>query len=325
MTVAKGAGAEVLGGSWTGAYDTALNQLLDKVDTEWTLRIEPEEWLDPDSVRPLKEVTISQEVFMLSVQRTAIADGNEAGQFEMFRLWRTHPEIRYRGTIHEQIWQDALEAAAKGRKLGRTPIKLCFDVATEPASELKLRDDLGLIRRELELRPGQLFYEICLYDMLSELNDPEAEVVGEQLISRLIKNPNQAPTEAMIALLVARSLAALADDKLHAPRTGKLLAYAVQWLSAVPNVNWAVLVTQHRRQNFREALDMALRLETMGRTNNYHRGINFDPRIIGPGAWAAIVELAPLAGRPELVPPFQQKLAMLASRQAQAQSAKAGD
>src|SRR5579862_3779817 len=54
--VAKTQGARVFQIEWPGSFSVALNSALEKVETEWTLRLDTDEWLLPESGSQIRKL-----------------------------------------------------------------------------------------------------------------------------------------------------------------------------------------------------------------------------------------------------------------------------
>lgn len=306
--IAKKNGSKCHRAAWQKAYDVVLNEGLDLVETEWTLRMNSDEWLDDASVEEFSKVTEIDNGFLAVLLRIDHLPEDKTSQSEENRLWRTHPEMRYGGRVFEQIWPEALAKAAQGRGVIRTGIKIHSDANLSPNIQERAEHNLELIDLELEDRPGRLFYRVCRADTLRILErEAEAREEFDAVVDDIVRK-NQAPEDLMAVMVIARSISEIKEEDLHTPRSGKLLKYALQWLGEFPPVVWTAMEFERRRGNLRAAYNLLRQLDAMGRSNRFSRALGFNPAIVREAAWAGILEIAPKIGKEEVVPQYQRLL-----------------
>ncbi len=318
VKVAEKNGARVLQMEWPDAFDVALNYLLDHVETEWTFRVDSDEWLAPESIPAIKAVIAEPQIFLAAIRRRDYYPENQILDLEQPRLWRTDPRMRYVGVVHEQFSQEAIDSFAETHRAVRAAIMLHHDGFLEGDRAKKVERNLRLIRKELDLRPGNLGYEIAEIDSMMELEDPEAPIRRDELTDRILKRMDVEPSVRTVANLIGAVMDAIPDDALHHPRTGKIIKYANRWFLAFPSIVWSLGNLENRRGNARAAFEYLRTLDRMGQTNQFDPSLNFDPRILTVYAWMGILQLAPRVGQENIIGPYQARLAQ-AQRQAQEQ------
>ena len=307
VKVAQQHAYRVLETPWPEAFDEALNILLDAVETEWTIRLDSDEWLEEDQLHKFQTLMSRQDAFLA---RLIMRNFNREGGFadmHIERIWRTHPEMRYRGVIHEQFWPDIRAAASEGRHMVDTDILVLHDGYAEGNREEKLRRNLRLVQKELELRPGNFYYEVVLADTLGELFEPGAEEVIDGLIQRCLRTM-QPPQDLLIAIVFGKVMVTMPDEALRQPRTAKMIAYVQQYFTDLPPLMYAVAHLEARRGNPRKALDAALQVERLRNSGQFNHSISVRPEVF----WAnleLIAEVASSAGQPELVSQVEAILA----------------
>lgn len=310
VSVAREAGATVFETTWPDAFDLALNQLLDKIEYEWTFRIDSDEWLpESEHAKVLAEITEPNVGMVIVLRRDFGQEGHHA-DIEQQRLWRTDPAMRVRGVIHEQFWPDILDSGLHGRTIKRSTITLHHDGFAQGLTPEKLERNLKLIEKELEIRPGQPFYEVCLMDTLGNLGDPRATVMIEKLIDETV-GKNRPPDDLLVVIPMIKYLAVLPAENCRSPRIGKVIRYALSFLGDIPMVLWTMAVLEVKRENKRAALDILLQLEKLGESGQYSRVLSVNPMILTRGCWASIVEIGQELGRGDLVTKYQAKLAAI--------------
>lgn len=308
IDVAKSHGARVIELPWPDAFDEALNFMLDHVQTEWTLRIDSDEWFLPEYVPLVSEIVDRDDVFLaLIFRRDYQPDGGFVEGYYP-RFWRTHPEMRYVGIIHEQIPDDNLFEASQGRRILPTQIRLEHDGYIGGFGEARLRRNLELIRRELDVRPGNVYYELALSDTLYELNDPEAPEYTNGIFDRLLRSRDELPA-GVVAPGLAQFLRRQPEDKLNVPRVGKVIRYGIQHYGTVPEVVWVCANTELKRGRIQDGLELFLHLDRLRETDSYSRIVGVDPNMVGIELFRAIIQVATLLGRRDLVAKYSGALA----------------
>ncbi len=313
VEVARECGAQVVVYPWPGAFDDALNNLIAQVQTEWTLRLDSDEWLDPGQEAVVEAVTSRDDILMANVVRHDYGPEGDYATIFQARLWRTDPRMRVRGVIHEQFWPDILDAAADGRIVVNSELIVHHDgyASTELRAE-KMRRNLALIERELEVRPDQLFYEVCRADTLIDLGDPEGPERADEIIHRFVRT-NTLPSEANVAILFYKRIVGASDEEIFSPRIGKMARFARQSFFMYPAVMWALSGLEVRKGNLREAMEIMIQLDHFVESGSLNFNLNVNPIMAYQGCWNSIVEFAEQLGRRDLVAHYQAKLAQAPS------------
>lgn len=306
VAVAKNLGAQVHEITWPGMFDVALNQLLDLVKAEWTLRLDSDEWFETDALPLIAEAIQSKDARLIHIRRR---DFNPSGfgDLTVQRLWRTDPKLRYVGVVHEHFPTPVMDDIAATNGFADAPILLMHDGYAEGITEEKRRRNLELIRKELELRPGQLYYEVCEIDTISALGDPGWHDQLIAFIDRLV-NSGKKPTDDLVAIPIARAIAAADTKFAKSKQMERWMRFAMQHLSSFPMVLWACSIGHEMRGELREALDILLRLDQMRVTGQFDSHLAYDPRVMAQECWKRISFLAPRVGKKHLVPGYQSLL-----------------
>jgi len=299
--IARELGATVVEREWPEDFSEALNGAFDLVTHEWTLRLDSDEWLLPGSAQALKAATAQSDVFACTVVfENYQADGRFSEQLGL-RLWRTAPEMRLTGVIHEQFTQETLDRAAKGRKLTASKIRIGHDGYLTEAMPEKHRRNLALIEKELRARPGNKYYEAERVRTLFQLADPTAEAENERFIDDLLTRTNEdIPPSVMVAGPLILTLDRLPDDQLQTRRTSDILTLARGWFPREPAVTYAAAKTYIRRNDLRSALDALLDLEDMATTSDYDRTGFTHPAMLQEALWQNLALVAHQLGKKEV-------------------------
>ncbi|MBS1706114.1 MAG: glycosyltransferase [Armatimonadetes bacterium] len=307
VAVAEQTGARVRQIEWPGAFDIALNQLLEMVETAVTFRLDSDEWLDSNSVEAVKAFVGESTAKMGFIFRKDIYPEDRVAELRMLRLWRTDPRLRYVGAIHEHFTDDAERAVlADGRAL-YTDVVVHHDGYAQGMTRERYVRNLELIRTELEIRPGQPYYEACQADTLIEIEGPESAAVSDYL--KMMMRTHE--PHKLAAVTFAKWFMALKPEQLRQPLVGKALRYASQHFSDLPMMVWAIAETESRRENHREALEAYLTVDRLGESGRYDATYGVNRQIFGPICWQRIVELSELIGRKDIVLTFADRLSRI--------------
>ena len=299
--LAKSMGATVVEREWPDDFALALNWAYELVEHEWTFRLDSDEWLKPESKLALLAVSKREDVFAASVIREDYVPDGRFAETQALRLWRTDPVMRMVGLVHEQFSHDTLERASKGRLFLESAIRLGHDGYTQEAMPEKHRRNLRLVERELELRPGNVYYESERVRILHLLNDPRAQVENDRLIDRLLASKDQDhPPSAMVTGPLTLTLDRLPDEMLNDLRTTEILRLARGWCSNDPAVTYAAAKTFIRRKDLRSAFDALADLEEMARTGVYQRSGFNHPSMLQEALWQNLALVAHQLGRKEV-------------------------
>jgi hypothetical protein len=314
VKVAKASGARVMEIEWPNAFDEALNVLLDAVETRWTLRLDSDEWLEPDQAPALKQLIERDDIFLVrAIIRSEQPNGGTADSL-VDRLWRTHPEMRYQGAIHEQFWPETLERCAGSRSIWAGGLVIQHDGYSVGDQAEKKRRNLALVRRELELRPGNLYYESILADMLFELDDPGAREAMDAVMDRCVRS-GRPPEQVVAGVVFAKALSTIPPESCRLPRVAKQLAYVVQHFNDFPSLRLAAAILEFKRENFRQALEHAVAVERMRTTGQFSRALSASPQnffsawIVGRDAAATLGDRAAESHFAALIQQAEQQVA----------------
>jgi len=122
LAVAQDRGAEVHRVCWQDDFAAARNAALAEVRQPWVLVLDADEELVADDRAALADAVLrpSADAYNLRVV-SLVGTGQEYTDARVTRLFRSHPGIRYRGRVHEQV---ADSIAALGQRLGDAPVRI---------------------------------------------------------------------------------------------------------------------------------------------------------------------------------------------------------
>ena len=101
--IAEGYGSRVIDLAWQDDFATARNAGLDEANGDWILVLDADEHLQP--VRPVEFQQLLNERHVAGYRLQMVSPRNEkvTQSFNLVRLFRNVPEVRYHYPIHEQI------------------------------------------------------------------------------------------------------------------------------------------------------------------------------------------------------------------------------
>src|SRR5262249_3603027 len=104
QNVAREFGAKVIEREWPNDFAEALNWAYELVERKWTLRLDSDEWLKPESKSAFFDATSHGDAFAyIMVREDYIADDGRFTETDVLRLWQTDPAMRMVGIVHEQF------------------------------------------------------------------------------------------------------------------------------------------------------------------------------------------------------------------------------
>lgn len=108
VAIAQEMGAEVHHFEWTGDFSEARNQALRHAHSDWILILDADETLAPESLANLEALLSTPQPQLTAYQlkiRNLSEDNNTVDVVEhyMIRLFPNHPDLRFKGAIHEQL------------------------------------------------------------------------------------------------------------------------------------------------------------------------------------------------------------------------------
>lgn len=102
MSIASDHGAKVVEFAWCDDFSAARNAALDAVTSDWVLVLDADEILAPISRKYLDSLLGDDSAAGFEVTMKSQCHG-ETQEFQIVRLFRNHPSVRYQFPIHEQI------------------------------------------------------------------------------------------------------------------------------------------------------------------------------------------------------------------------------
>ncbi len=309
VEVARGSGVQVMEHPWTGGFDTSLNILLDAVETEWTFRLDSDEWVVPGSEGEVRRMTQQDpRIFLMACTRRNFIDTKRYTQDHQPRLWRTAPDMRFQGVVHEQFPKAVIEAKrAAGGHVALSSIRILHVGYVGIDTKEKHRRNAELVRKELELRPGQIYYEVSLADSLHVLGDPEGTSRIRAIVDTTVAR--QAPAEHdIVALPFQYEFDLVTVEDFESERVQAALDYTRKFWNDSPLPTYAAALLCRRLGRHELALEFFKTLHQMGESKRFRPCPGFAPEVIHGLAWIGIAEMAGKLGQLDLAAEFEKRI-----------------
>lgn len=286
-------GAAVSQIEWPGSFSEGLNALLDRVETDWVLRLDSDEWFEspPASMRNLIE---DEEAFGYLLLRRDIQPDGTHEDIALPRLWRAHRDLRFRGLVHENIPHESFLESWPGKVQKASPLWFWHDGYSAGHAE-KIRRNVELMEQELAAHPGQSYYEALLVKGYKDLDDPRWREKATAFAQRAVQTDTR--PSPISAIVFADLISSLQGPELTEPAGEKLVAKANEWFGEFPAIQVAISNFELRRGNRAGALDALIRIADMAETGQYNRSLPVAQSLFAPAFWKHLDRLADQLGR----------------------------
>jgi tetratricopeptide (TPR) repeat protein len=178
--IAEGYGARVIDFPWRDDFAAARNAALAEATCDWIFVLDTDEQLQ--SVRPVEFQRLLHERQAVAYRVRMVNDrgGVPVSRFPLVRLFRSHPDVRYRYPVHEQITPSlAVVAAAEGLEIADSPLVILHGCTDGDARTQKRDRNLRLLRKAVARHPEEPYFEFQLASAsLSKLDEEALPVAG---------------------------------------------------------------------------------------------------------------------------------------------------
>jgi glycosyltransferase involved in cell wall biosynthesis len=295
VKVAEEAGARVDRMEWPGRFDEPLNRLFGMVETEWTLRLDSDEWLLPETHDAIREATRDEHVHMVLLLRRNLYDNGAPSDHHIPRLWRTHPAMRVAGVVHENFPDAALKEAAGERGFKASDILFMHDGYTEGGDREKTKRNAVLIKRALAEQPDNVYYEVALAEALISLGDPMGPHKVDELVDRALDDDPAMRVVNMI-LMFKYVLENTPKSHFRSRRVQHVVNRVLEWYGSMPFALWTVADFEMRRGNMNEVYRVLRHLEALVENGQINRVLPVRQEWIGPQLWSTLGQIAARLG-----------------------------
>lgn len=298
IDVAQAEGALVSEMEWTGSFADGLNALLAGVRTDWTLRLDSDEWFELDPSAAIRACIADEGARAFRLVRRDIQPHGGFEEIALVRLWRTHRGLEYQGIVHENIPAENFQTAWPDKFDKDADLWFWHDGYAGGHLE-KIRRNLGLMEQELRRHPGQPYYEAMLVKGLKDVEDPRWQPLAAEMVLRAVDS-DAGPPHPLLAIVFAEYMGALDGEPLRDPSTERVAKGAMEWFSRTPVVMVALSNMELRRGNRAAAVEALEKIADMAESGDYERTLPVNPALFGVDFWRHLDRLADQAGRWDL-------------------------
>lgn len=314
ISVAQEFGARIEEIEWPNDFSQALNVLLSMVKTEWTFRLDSDEWVDADQMKLIRQHANDPRVAAYTIIRRDLTNSGHADETDVLRLWRTHENIRYSGVVHETIGRTRIEEAWPGKVMLRSEAYFWHDGYLGEAIDAKAVRNLALLRIDAERRPENIEVQAMLAMALFGMRDPDGSGHMESLMNRFLEVEIPDPAPPQIAQAVVIYLESLPRERATEERTQRILEKSVRSFPRNPVILFYAGITERVRENLPKALEYLLLMEALVRSKDYDRTMSIPEPFVGEKMWRALGFIATKLGRDDIVQRCRQGLNSLAGK-----------
>ena len=204
--IARRFGASLYEFPWNGSFADARNAALDRSHGDWILYIDADERLHPVGRETVEQLLRhAPEVAF----RVLLSPQTGMTPYREYRLWRNDPRIRFEGAMHEKVVSSIhWVSVGDGKPIGDCDL-LLRHVGYDGDQTRKHRRNLGLLRRQMESEPDNLFN---LHHMARVLAGLGATAAAEEMLWLTVERARTMPSDGagalgftdLVALLAAR-------------------------------------------------------------------------------------------------------------------------
>lgn len=306
IEVAKSHGARVESIVWPDSFSEGLNALLALVKTDWTLRMDSDEWFEPEQAARIKGLIADDAIAAYRlVIRDLMPSGGHADLILM-RLWRTHESARYQKHIHETIPDASMREAFPGKRVASSDVWFWHDGHIDMTE--KTPRNRRLLERQIAENPDDLQSEAMLIISMRHLGEPVGEERMLKMIDRMSGIELASKPPPQVAMLFCMYFENLSEEDALGDRAGKAARTASRWFSEAPVVVFFAARLMVARKEFARAFDLLLNLEQMASSGRYDRTIPVPKEMLGPPLWNMLGYVATQVGREDVADRCRRRL-----------------
>lgn len=278
VAIAESFGAQVLYREWDGDFSAARNHGLDRVQSQWILYIDADEYLAPVSRSDLERWLTGPTPHV--AYRLLLRARVGFNPYREYRAWRNHPDIRFWGVIHESHLS-AIEAVAdkEGMLIGDIDLLLEHD-GYEGDQMAKHERNLPLLLVQVELDPDRSY----LWNHIGRIHAAlgrraEAQVAWERARQSILRKTEPQSSDVLIYCdLINANLFDGRPDAALVEEADALFPYnaAILWFGALD---------AEARRSYEEVVKRIDQIMTVGPVLTADGSMAMDERVYGEWAF----------------------------------------
>lgn len=279
VDIARAHGARVHHRAWDDDFAAARNHGLDRIDTDWILYIDADEYLVEGDREVLERTWAAHpEAILLE---PLLCSHPALTPYRERRLWRHHDEVRFVGRIHEEVASSLHAQINRGEgTFGPVDLRLAHS-GHETGQEDKARRRRHLLLAELERLPDRLYLWFDLGRTNLLLGDREAALAAWRsgVAAAAKGGPHAYTSLCHFNLVVCRADEGVSEDE--------VIAQADALFGDDTMMDVAALIAAGVRQDVEEVERRATRLLAADADRMAQIGNAIDARWLGEWARAA--------------------------------------
>jgi glycosyltransferase involved in cell wall biosynthesis len=267
---------------WRDDFATPRNRSLDLASGEWILYIDADERVAPGDHAAVREMLAASSDHVAYRARFIPRVGWTP--FHEYRLFRNHPEIRFRGGIHEMI-VPAVHAVADrdGLLVSKTDVLTIEHVGYEGDQEHKYDRDEPMLLAGLDAHPERIFY----YDHLARIYEGRGEsdravAIWKRGIDAVRARGGSQHDDRLVYIDLIVHLLARRET---GDEFGSLVAEALDRFPSVPPLELAAGSHEFATERVERARARAEWLTSLSPDEVVATGSSYDARVLGEWAW----------------------------------------
>ncbi len=237
---------------WRNNFSDARNFALSKASGRWILYIDADERLSPQSTRELARIVKSDDLAGIYCNLQSVdSKGGRPNMMKYIRLFHSHPDIRFKGRVHEQIFGSLYENGYSIHDSGIKLIHLGYDVSREELKSKAERNLKLLLEDYNDQKDGYTAFQIASsYGMMQD-NAKATEYFKSSLTDSSLAPHYNAHAN--------RFLAAIALENNDVPLASKLISDALNANANAPLVNMIAAKICFRLNDIQSGFDYFLK------------------------------------------------------------------
>lgn len=271
---------------WNDAFDDLYNFGIEQVQQGWILHLNSDERLQDGAQKRIAKAIQSDSATAFSLTREERETG---GRSDLVRLWKADRQVRYSGTVFPVL--EGVKSARLDVKIFHTPIL---------GSATRTERNIRLMRKELQLRPGQARYEALLAQAVAETSPGESSRLRQSAIERLLADSSIKLSTPLSSWLLIGELQSITDEELKKIRGDRLIRATWRLCANSPNAIWTIANAEFRRGDLLNALHAWMELDEQLVAKAFDPACPPDPKVTGAALYKNLAQAAQNFGRQEL-------------------------